>query len=152
MAVHLAEGLHLHGAGEGDEGVGQQVEFLREKAHCKQQQNFRKNDDLPPMECLGVLQLDAGELGHQNAAGKGEKGDKIAQRRGPLAAEQAVAQQHDVARLGVGVHFAAEKVGISVLQAAGKGQKHGDEEGLGHLAPAFVPGVGLRLHGVPPLF
>ena len=98
-----------------------------------------------------MLQLDAGELGHQNAAGKGKERDKVAQRRGPLAGKQAVAQHHDIACLGVGVHLAAEKVGVGVLQTAGKGKKNGGEKGLGHLAPVFVPGIRLRLHGVPPL-
>ena len=39
IAVHLAEGLYLHGAGEGDEGVGQQIQLLRQKAHDEEQQD-----------------------------------------------------------------------------------------------------------------
>ena len=43
VAMHLAERLHLHGAGKGDDGVGQQVLFLRQKAHKEQQQNLAQH-------------------------------------------------------------------------------------------------------------
>ena len=51
----------------------------------------------------------------------------------PVAIHQVGAEQHDIAGLGVGKHFAPEQIGIGVLQAAGQRKEHGGEKGFGHL-------------------
>ena len=92
IAVHLAEGLYLHGAGEGDEGVGQQIQLLRQKAHDEEHQDLEQHHQLTPVEPLHPLELEADELSHKNA---------------PLARKQLDGHQHDVAGLGVGEDLAA---------------------------------------------
>ena len=107
IAVHLAEGLYLHGAGEGNEGVGQQIQLLRQKAHDEEQQDLEQHHQLTPVEPLHPLELEADELGHKNAQCKGAKGHQVAQCLAPLARKQLDGHQHDVAGLGVGEDLAA---------------------------------------------
>lgn len=64
VAVHLAESLYLHGAGEGNNGVGQQVLRLRQKAHREQQQHLAQHHQLPPVQPLHRLKV----LPHFSAA------------------------------------------------------------------------------------
>ena len=58
MAAHLVEGLHLHSANEGYQRVGQWLQRLRQKAYDQQQHHFAQQNDLPPVELLGVFQPD----------------------------------------------------------------------------------------------
>ena len=107
IAVHLAEGLYLHGAGEGNEGVGQQIQLLRQKAHDEEQQDLEQHHQLTPVEPLHPLELEADELGHKNAQRKGAQRHQVAQCLAPLARKQLDGHQHDVAGLGVGEDLAA---------------------------------------------
>ena len=133
VAVHLAEGLHLHRAGEGDDGIGQQVQLLRQKAHDEEQQDLEQHHQLTPVEPLHLLQLEADELGSEDAQRKGAQGDQIPQGFAPLARKGMDRHQHDVAGLGVGKDLAAEEISINVLQTARDGEKKGGDEGFGHL-------------------
>jgi len=46
-------------------------------------------------------------------------------------------EQHDVARLRVGEDLPAAKVGVGILQAAGKDDKHRRQQRFRHLAACF---------------
>ena len=66
----------------------------------------------------------------------------------PLPGKQMLAEQNDVARLGVGKHFAPEQIGVGVLQTAGERKKHRCIERLRHLA--VVEPLETRLHEIIP--
>ena len=144
IAVYLPEGLYLHGAGKGDDGIRQQVPLLWEETDCKQQNNLAQDDQLPPVERLQSFELSVQHLRGKNAQCKGQQGNEIMEDFIPLPGEQVVAQKNDVAGLGVGEYFSTEKVGISILQAARKRKKHGSIKGFGHL-PVMNP-FQIRLH------
>ena len=40
-AVHLPEGLDLHGTGKRNQSIGNQIELIRKETDQKQQQNFK---------------------------------------------------------------------------------------------------------------
>ena len=137
VAVHLAERLHLHGAGKGDDGVGQQVLLLRQKAHKEQQQHLAQHHQLPPVEPLHVPEVLLHLFGGQHAQRKGAQGHQIMQHPLPVSVHQVGTEQHDVAGLRVGKYLAAEQVGVGVLQAAGQGQEYGCKKRFGHLSAMF---------------
>ena len=66
MAAHLAEGLHLHGADKGHQHIGQRIDPLRQKAHHKQQDDLRQDDELPPMHLFHVLEMAVNTLGRKD--------------------------------------------------------------------------------------
>ena len=107
VAVHLAEGLYLHCTGEGDEGVGHQIPFLREEAHHEEHQDLAQHHQLPPVEPLHLPEFLAQQLRRKNAQREEAERHQIAQHGFPVAFDQLHAAQHDVAGLGVGEHFAA---------------------------------------------
>lgn len=51
----------------------------------------------------------------------------------PVAFKEGGSQKDEVARLGIGEDLSPDKVGIGVLQTAGKGQKSDGPEGFRHL-------------------
>ena len=120
VAVHLAESLHLHGAGKRDDGVGQQVLLLRQKAHEEQQQPFAQHHQLPPVERAHLPEALPHFFSGEHPQRKGAQRHQIMQHPLPVAIHQVGAEQHDIAGLCVGKHFAPEQVGIGVLQAAGQ--------------------------------
>ena len=54
VAPDFMEGLDLHGADKGDQGVGQGLHGRREEAHPEQQDDLAEEDDLPPKD-KGVM-------------------------------------------------------------------------------------------------
>ena len=58
------------------------------------------------------------------------KGIRQRSAAGKIPRKQVVAQQHDIAGLGVGKHTAPGKVGIGILQTAGHGQKCRSDKGF----------------------
>ena len=133
VAVHLAEGLHLHGAGEGNNGVGQQILRLRQKAHRKQQQHLAQHHQLPPVQPLHCLKALPHFFRSQHPQRKGAQRHQIVQHLVPLTIHDIGAQQHDIAGLGIGKHLAPEQIGVGVLQAAGQRKEHRRKKRLGHL-------------------
>ena len=95
------------------------------------------NHQLTPVEPLHLLQLEADELGSEDAQRKGAQGNQIPQGLAPLACKGMDRHQHDVAGLGVGKDLAAEEISINVLQTARYGEKKGGDEGFGHLSVMF---------------
>ena len=47
-AVHLPEGLDLHGTGKRNQSIGNQIELIRKETDQKQQQNFQNQNQLTP--------------------------------------------------------------------------------------------------------
>ena len=96
-------------------GVGQQVQLLREKSHAEQEQDLCQNDHLPPVQGFQALEVFPEQFRRQNAGSESDQRDQVMKRFEKISGKQVLAQQHDVARLGIGVNLAAEKVGICVL-------------------------------------
>ena len=119
-AVHLPEGLNLHGAGKRNQSIGNQIELIRKETDQKQQQNFQNQNQLAPVNAFCLLILLTNQLGSSNSEGKENNRDEIVQRGAKIACKNMLAEQNDIAGLGVGKHFAPEQVGIGVLQAAGQ--------------------------------
>ncbi len=128
VAVHLAERLHLHGAGEGYQRIGGHIPFGREKAHRKQHGNLGQQYQLPPVHALGLPPAQADALRRRYAQRKGKHWHKIVAEPRQIALKQALAHQHDVAGLRIGKYLAAPDVGIGVLQPARCRQKHNRAE------------------------
>ena len=133
VAVHLAESLHLHGAGKRNDGVGQQVQRLGQKAHRKQQQHLAQHHQLPPVQPLHRLKVLPHFFRSQHPQRKGAQRHQIVQYLIPPAIHDIGAQQHDIAGLGIGKHLAPEQIGVGILQAAGQRKEHRRKKGLGHL-------------------
>ena len=138
VAVHLAERLHLHGAGEGYQRIGGHIPFGREKAHRKQHGNLGQQYQLPPVHALGLPPAQADALRRRYAQRKGKHWHKIVAEPRQIALKQALAHQHDVAGLRIGKYLAAPDVGIGVLQPARCRQKHNRAERLRHLAAVML--------------
>ena len=150
VAVHLAEGLHLHRAGKRDQRVGHQIPLLREEADHEQHHDLAQHHQLPPVEPLHLLEFLAQQFRREHAQRKEAQRHQIVQHRTPVALDQLHAAQHDVAGLCIGKHLAAIQIGINVLQAAGDRQEHGGAERFGHLP--IVGQFSTDGHGmVPPL-
>ena len=115
VAVHLAESLHLHGAGKRNDGVGQQVLRLRQKAHREQQQHLAQHHQLPPVQPLQCLKVLPQFFRSQHPQRKGTQRHQIVQHLVPLAIHDIGAQQHDIAGLGIGKHLAPEQIGVGIL-------------------------------------
>ena len=79
----------------------------------------------------------------ENAQQERQHRDEIPGAVAPLAVKEVRAEQHDVARLGVGEHLAPAEVGIGILQAAGENDERGGQQGFRHL-----PGVFMENHDV----
>lgn len=65
VAVHLTEGLHLHGADERNERVGSRIALLRQKSDEEQQHDLRQKNELLPMHSLHVFETPMNTLGHE---------------------------------------------------------------------------------------
>jgi len=137
VSAHLAEGLHLHGADEGNERVGRCVEALRQKADEKQQHDLHQNDELAPVDLFHALIAPVHTLCHENARHKRQHRHKIARAERPFPFKQVGAEEHDIARLRVGEDLSAAEVGVGVLQAAGKDDEHSRQHRFRHLAVCF---------------
>lgn len=77
VAVHLAEGLNLHCAGEGDYRIGYEVHALRHETYEKEQYNFKNQHKLSPMYAPCILVALADELGSGDTECKKYERDKI---------------------------------------------------------------------------
>ena len=77
IAVHLAERLHLHCAGEGNDGVCQQVLLLWQKANNEQQKHFAQHHQLPPVKPLHVAKALPHLFCHQYAQRKSTQRNQI---------------------------------------------------------------------------
>ena len=115
VAVYLAEGLHLHGAGEGHQCVGGQVQRVGDESDAEEQQNLHHQHQLPPVQALGLPVADVDRLGHCHAQCKGEQRYQIVQHPRKIPVKGGLAHQHDVAGLSVGKYLAAANVGVGVL-------------------------------------
>ena len=70
VSVHLTEGLHLHGAGKGNDHIRRHIIFCRDKSHNKKQGHFDHNNDLTPVDVFGIFVFMPDLLCHQNTKGK----------------------------------------------------------------------------------
>ena len=138
IAVDLSKGLHLHGAGEGDDGVGQHIQGRGHQAHGEQGHDLLQQDKLSPVDARPLLKAVAHTLGGSDTQGEEDQRHQIMGHFGPVPGEQILAEQDDVARLGVGEHLAPGDIGVGVLQSAGQGQKRRRQQGLGHLPAMLV--------------
>ena len=119
VAMHLAERLHLHGAGKRDQRVCANIPPGREEAHREQQHDLGQNDELAPVHLFHALIAAVDAFRHKNARRERDHRHKIAENICPVACKKVCAHQHDVARLRVGKHLVAAAIGIGVLQSAG---------------------------------
>ncbi len=77
VAVDLAECLYLHGAGEGNHGIRQEVPLVRQKAYQKQKKNLNDQNQLAPVNLSGFLIFLPNQLCNRNTEGEKQEGDKI---------------------------------------------------------------------------
>lgn len=119
VSIYLTEGLNLHGAGEGYDGVRENIAVCRDKSDGEKKQDLNQKDKLSPVNFLGHSVLDMYFLGYGNADSKGEERDQIMDSESPVAGCDALAEKNDIAGLGVGEYLSAKQVGIGILQAAG---------------------------------
>ena len=123
VAPNLAEGLHLHGAHKGHNGIGEGVDALRQKADSEKQDDFRQHNELPPMHLFHVFEMPVNALRRKNAQQEGQHRDEIPNAVFPFAIEQVCAEQDNIAGLCVGKYLAPAKIRIGVLQTAGENNK-----------------------------
>ena len=133
VAVDLVERVHLHGADEGDQGVGQRVDAVRQEADDEKKRDLLDQDQLPPVQLPEIAEAHVDELRRHRAEHEGQERDRIPEAHGPVAPQQRRAQKHDVARLRVGKDLPAADIGIGVLKAARERDEHGRLERVGHL-------------------
>lgn len=120
-AVHLPEGLDLHGTGKRNQSIGNQIELIRKETDQKQQQNFQNQNQLTPVNAFCPLILLTNQLGSSNSESKENNRDEIVQRGAEIAGKNMLAEQNDIAGLGVGEYLSAGNISIGILQTAGHG-------------------------------
>ena len=120
-AVDLAEGLDLHGTGKRNQSIGNQIELIRKETDQKQQQNFQNQNQLTPVNAFCPLILLTNQLGSSNSESKENNRDEIVQRGAEIAGKNMLAEQNDIAGLGVGEYLSAGNISIGILQTAGHG-------------------------------
>ena len=104
----------------------------------EQGHDLLQQDKLSPVDARSLLKAIAHPLRGGDAQGEEDQRHQIVGHFRPVPGEQILAEQDDVARLGVGEHLAPGDVGIGILQPAGHGQKRRRQQGLRHLPPAFA--------------
>ena len=121
-AMHPPEGLHLQRAHKGHAHVGQIVPALGrgQKAHRRQHRQLDQQHPLPPVEPPAGARLAPrpDPFRQQHAGHKGQDGQQIVPRTGPVAPSHIHAQHHDIARLGVGKHVPPSQIGVCIQKAA----------------------------------
>lgn len=120
-AVYLPEGLDLHGTGKRNQSIGNQIELIRKETDQKQQQNFQNQNQLTPVNAFCPLILLTNQLGSSNSESKENNRDEIVQRGAEIAGKNMLAEQNDIAGLGVGEDLSAGNIGVGILQTAGHG-------------------------------
>ena len=75
--MHLAERLHLHGAGKRDQRVCANIPRGREEAYREQQHDLGQHDELTPVDAAGLPPAQADALRRGHTQRKGQNGDKI---------------------------------------------------------------------------
>lgn len=119
VSIYLAEGLNLHGTGEGYDGVCEYIPVRRDKSDGEKKQDLDQKDKLSPVNFLSHPVLDMYFLSYGNADSKGEERDQIMDSESPVAGCDALAEKNDIAGLGVGEYLSTKQIGIGILQAAG---------------------------------
>lgn len=138
VSVHLAESLHLHGAGKGNQRIRRKIVRFGHETNKKQQPDFAQQHPLPPMDAPVFLKKIPHTLRRRYAQRKREQRNQIVDGVLAVAFKHAVAEQNDIAGLRVCEYTAPRKIGVSVLQAAGKRQKSSRQKGVRHLLlPVF---------------
>ena len=102
------------------------VQGVGDEAHQEQQENLPEQHPALP-----VGQTDPEPFRRRHAQGEGQHGEEVAAGPAPVSVEQALAQQDDVARLGVGEHPTPAEVGIGVLKSAGESEQRHRKQPLG---------------------
>ena len=91
VAVYLAEGLHLHGAGEGYQSGCNDVVLCGNEADKQEQNKFDGDDNLPPMQADGCFVAVTDLLCDKHAQREREEREQIVQSRHPIALHQMLA-------------------------------------------------------------
>ena len=76
---------HLHGADEGDQGVGQRVDAVRQEADDEQKRDLLDQDQLPPVQLPEIAEAHVDELRRHRPEYEGQNRDQIFQAHGPVA-------------------------------------------------------------------
>ena len=113
--MDLSERLHLHGAGERNHGVGDQVPRVWHQADCQENDNLQHQHHLPPMQTLRLLIRFTDHLGDCDAKRKKQQRHGIMQRCEPVTFVKCLPKQHEVACLGIGEYLTAGNVRVSIL-------------------------------------
>ena len=133
MPVDFSKGLNLHRAGKRNQRVGDYVARVGEKADCEEQGDFREKNALPPMEKTSFRKEIPNPFACRDAESESDERNQVTHNRRAVPFENSIAEQDDVSRLRIGEYFAAQKVGIRVLQSSGKGKKGDGRKGFRHL-------------------
>lgn len=126
LASELAETLDLHGAAEGNDGVGNDV--FRDKRHNRQQNDFTEQNPLPPVNLFKLLQMIPGLCSGIDTGAEKQHRNQVMEKLSKITVKEAAGQKHQVACLGIGKHLAPDKIGIGILKAAGQRQKSNGPE------------------------
>ena len=77
IAVDFTKCLYLHGAGEGNHGIRQEIPLIRQKTYQKQKKDLNDQDQLTPMDFSGFLIFLTNQFRSRNTEGKKQEGDEI---------------------------------------------------------------------------
>ena len=142
VASDLPEALHLHGADERNGHIdGRVPPARRDISHHQQDEKFRGDDELPPVDGRPGAEVGPDHVGDHDAGGKGQNGDEIVEQHFIVSLRQAEPQQNDVAGLGVGKDAAPGEIGIGVQKTAHDREQGAQAEGLGHLTLFLMHGI-----------
>lgn len=134
ISLDLPEAVYLHGAGEGNQGIGKDIEGLRDQSYCEEDHAFDSQDDLTPVDpSVGLAQM-ADPLGQEDPRPKSGNGDEIAQGILKTSLRGIDAHENEIAGLGIGENAAPAYVGVGVLKAACQRQKDTHSHGIRHLS------------------
>ena len=115
---------------------------MGDEAHQEQQEDLPEQHAPLPAR---PAQADTKTLRRRHPQGEGQHGEEVAGGPAPVPVEQALPQQDDIARLGVGEDLAPAQVGVGVLKPAGDGEQ-------GHRKQPLGGGMSLWLHDIRSLF
>lgn len=79
IAFHLSEAFHLDAAGEGNQGIGGEVVCGGNEAHGEENDTLQQDGQLSPVEYAILPADEMGRLCNNDAKGKGEHREKVAE-------------------------------------------------------------------------
>lgn len=108
--------------------------MFRHEAYDKEQQNFNQQYDLSPVETLVLLKKLADIGGNGNAQCKKQDRNQIVDCLPKVVVKEILAEEYDIAGLGIGKHMPSGNISVYILQTTGYGQHGCGQKRFGHLS------------------